>query len=292
MKKYIIAIIIVLAFALILSACQGGNTMKTNQADIKSDEDIKLEAPPPPIKEDADIDSIWLAGGCFWGVEEYMSRVPGVINVTSGYANGSTENPTYQDVINNSGHAETVEVTYDKNQLDLDALLDYYFRIIEPTVLNKQGNDVGSQYRTGIYYKNDDDIDIINEVVKREQKNYDEKIVTEVLKLEHYYLAEEYHQDYLQKNPNGYCHVDFGVLDEENVIKVNPAYYSKPTDAELKEKLTDAQYRVTNKMKPTGLFQMNLIIIISPGYMSMWQPESRFSHQLINMILAVDGRVL
>jgi peptide methionine sulfoxide reductase msrA/msrB len=179
---------------------------------------------------------IWLAGGCFWGVEEFFSRIRGVIGTSVGYANGTTADPSYNDVCrNNTGHAETVHIVYDPSQTDLKSLLGYYFKIIDPTLLNRQGNDRGAQYRTGIYYKDSSDLPVINEAISLEQKKYDKKIVTEVLPLENYYPAEDYHQDYLKKNPNGYCHVDFSILDE----------YKKPLDSELKEKLTPVQYSVT-----------------------------------------------
>lgn len=155
------------------------------------------------------IKKIYLAGGCFWGVEAYMKRINGVIDANSGYANGITENPTYEDVIyNGTGHAETVEVIYNSGKISLETLLKYYFRIIDPTSLNKQGNDKGTQYRTGIYYTDLEDKDIIEKEITLLQKNYPKKIMIEVRPLIRFDLAEDYHQDYLKKNPNGYCHID------------------------------------------------------------------------------------
>lgn len=213
-----------------------------------------------------DLKKIWLAGGCFWGVEEYMSRIDGVVDVTSGYANGETENPSYEDVCHkNTGHAETVHVLYDNTQIGLEKLLDYFFRIIDPTILNRQGNDNGSQYRTGIYYKNKSDKETIEEFVDSIRPDYDEEIVTEVLPLENYYLAEEYHQDYLKKNPNGYFHVDFGVLDEEPEIEVDPDNYTKPSDEEIREKLTSEQYRVTQESATDPAFQNEYYDNHEPG---------------------------
>lgn len=151
---------------------------------------------------------IVLAGGCFWGVEEFLSRINGVISTEVGYANGRTENPTYEDVCyKNTYFAEVCLVEYDEKILSLEDLLKEYWSIIDPTVLNRQGPDVGSQYRTGIYYLNEDDIETILKSKEENQKNYDKKIVTEVLPLTNYYKAEEYHQKYLKKNPNGYCHI-------------------------------------------------------------------------------------
>lgn len=195
------------------------------------------------------LEDIWLAGGCFWGVEAYMARVYGVYDVTSGYANGNTENPSYEDVTRrDSGHAETVHVQYDPDLVSLEKLLSHYFMIIDPTLLNQQGNDRGEQYRTGVYFENEADRAVIEAVMAGEAPKYDDPIVTEVEPLEHYYLAEEYHQDYLEKNPDGYCHVEFDTLEDQDVpALVDPAKYPKPSDEELKAKLTEAQYNVTQK---------------------------------------------
>lgn len=151
---------------------------------------------------------IVLAGGCFWGVEEFISRINGVISTEVGYANGRTENPTYEDVCTkNTFFAEVCFVEYDENILSLEELLNEYWQIVDPTTLNRQGPDLGSQYRTGIYYIDKSDLDIILKSKENNQKNYEKKIVTEVLPLTNYYKAEEYHQKYLKKNPNGYCHI-------------------------------------------------------------------------------------
>ena len=151
---------------------------------------------------------IVLAGGCFWGVEEFFSRIDGVVDTKVGYANGTVDHPSYEDVCTGTtGHAEACYVKYDENKISLKELLDKFLSVIDPTVLNRQGNDVGSQYRTGIYYIDDDDLEIINESLKREQAKYEKPIVTEVVPLSCFYNAEEYHQRYLKKNPDGYCHI-------------------------------------------------------------------------------------
>ena len=148
--------------------------------------------------------TIYLAGGCFWGVEAYFQRIPGVLSTSCGYANGNSRNPSYKEVChNNTGHAETVKIDYDPERLPLKNLLCYYFRIIDPTSLNKQGNDVGTQYRTGIYYVEEADKEIIQQALKKEQEQYSSPLVVEVLPLEAFDSAEEYHQDYLHKNPGG-----------------------------------------------------------------------------------------
>lgn len=199
---------------------------------------------------------IYVAGGCFWGVEEYMSRIPGVLDAASGYANGTTENPTYEDVIfRNTGHAETVKVLYDSNVIPLNVLLQTFFSVIDPTSTNKQGNDVGSQYRTGVYTVDDSDLQIIREVVRIEQKKYADPIVTEILPLDNFSLAEEYHQDYLQKNPNGYCHIDLTTAKDTTLSNlINNQSYLTPSQAELKERLTDIQYRVTQENATENAF--------------------------------------
>lgn len=151
---------------------------------------------------------IVLGGGCFWGVQEFMSRLKGVIKTEVGYANGRGENPTYEDICNNNTYyAEVCKILYDENQISLENILEEFWSIIDPTILNRQGNDIGSQYRTGIYYTDKNDIEIIEKSKNKEQNKYSKKIVTEVKPLEKYYKAEEYHQDYLKKNPGGYCHI-------------------------------------------------------------------------------------
>ncbi|MBQ9346123.1 MAG: peptide-methionine (R)-S-oxide reductase MsrB [Oscillibacter sp.] len=192
---------------------------------------------------------IYLAGGCFWGVEEYFSRIPGVADTVSGYANGTTVSPTYAQVCTGrTGHAETVRVFYNPDAVSLKTLVSQYFKIIDPTVLDRQGNDRGNQYRTGVFYVDEGDVPIIEAVFEAEQAKYDQPIVTELKPLSCFYEAEEYHQDYLVKNPGGYCHVDFSTLKSlpaEDPAFVDPSAYRKPDDAELREALTAEQYNVT-----------------------------------------------
>lgn len=152
---------------------------------------------------------IYLAGGCFWGVEEYFSRINGVVETEVGYANGFMKNPTYEQVCTGTtGHAETVYIKFDESEIRLEDVLDEFWSIIDPTLKNRQGGDIGSQYRTGIYYKDDKDKDVILESLKAQEKKLDSKVVTEVEPLKSFYEAEEYHQNYLKKNPSGYCHID------------------------------------------------------------------------------------
>ena len=167
----------------------------------------------------------------------------GVKDATVGYANGKTTDTNYQ-LIHGTDHAETVHVKYDTNKISLEKLLKYYFQVIDPTSVNKQGNDRGRQYRTGIYYTDSKDKNIILKEIGEQQKKYNDKIQVEVEPLKNYILAEEYHQDYLKKNPNGYCHID---LEQANNVIIDPNDYPKPSDKELQSKLTPLQYSVTQK---------------------------------------------
>ena len=158
---------------------------------------------------------IFLAGGCFWGTEKYFSLIPGVTKTEVGYANGKTEFPTYEDVCwNNTGHAETVLVEYDPDRLELSSLLELYYEVIDPTSLNRQGNDTGTQYRTGIYYVDETDRETIDSSISRLRERTRSPVVIEVKPLENYYAAEEYHQNYLDKNPGGYCHISFDKFEQ------------------------------------------------------------------------------
>ncbi len=157
---------------------------------------------------------IFLAGGCFWGTEHYLKMINGIIKTEVGFANGTTENPSYRDVCDkNTGHAETVKVTYDPKTLTLRNLLNIFFKAIDPTSINKQGGDEGTQYRTGIYYTEEADVPVIQEAINDLSTHYKKPIATEVLALENFYTAEEYHQNYLFKNPTGYCHLPQALFD-------------------------------------------------------------------------------
>ena len=163
------------------------------------------------IKEGKDI---FLAGGCFWGTEHYFKQIEGVVETAVGFANGHTANPTYKEVYTDTtGYAETVHVKYNPGVVSLEFLLQMFFKAIDPTSLNKQGHDEGTRYRTGIYYTSAEDLPIIEKVFNEVQKEYQEPLCVEKLLLENYYSAEEYHQDYLDKNPTGYCHLPQSLFD-------------------------------------------------------------------------------
>lgn len=151
---------------------------------------------------------IYLAGGCFWGTEHFIKQIQGVISTETGFANGHTENPTYKQVYTDTtGYAETVKVVYDADVLNLELLIQLYFKAIDPTSLNKQGEDEGTRYRTGIYYTSDIDLPVIMQVFNEVAKDFIQPLAVEVLPLQNYYPADEYHQDYLDKHPDGYCHL-------------------------------------------------------------------------------------
>ncbi len=194
--------------------------MSENAADAINPTTARRAEPPA----DNNLREIWLAGGCFWGLEAYLAALEGVVYTNVGYANGKTANPTYRQVCyEGTGHAETVYVRYDPRRIGLGTLLTYFFKVIDPTSLNRQGNDRGSQYRTGIYYRDAADREAIAARVAEEQAKYRAPIVTEVLPLSNYYPAEEDHQMYLAKNPHGYCHIDLSVLDNDPMRKDDAA---------------------------------------------------------------------
>lgn len=193
------------------------------------------------------LSEIYFAGGCFWGTEHFFKQIGGVISTEVGYANGEGENPTYQEVCTGkTGFVEVVKVIYDQTQIRLEKLIDLYFKTIDPTSLNKQGNDIGTQYRTGIYYKDVADLPIIKNALSELAKIYSHPIVIEALPLSSFYKAETYHQSYLDKNPDGYCHIPTRLF--ELARKTNPIKkYQRQDDKTLKQQLTAEQYAVTQQ---------------------------------------------
>ncbi|WP_394522667.1 peptide-methionine (R)-S-oxide reductase MsrB [Lacrimispora sp. JR3] len=189
---------------------------------------------------------IYLAGGCFWGTEKYLQNIPGIVATEVGYANGNTEHPTYEEVCShNTGHAETVKVEYDDTVISLPYLLDLYYDVINPVSVNRQGGDVGSQYRTGIYYTDEQDAPVIQRSIEELQKRYKETIAIERLPLRNYYKAEEYHQKYLDKNPGGYCHIGADKFEKAKEAVDISRKFAKKTVEELKQSLTEEQFEVT-----------------------------------------------
>ena len=159
------------------------------------------------------LQTIYLAGGCFWGISEFFSRIDGVISVECGYANGNIHSPTYEQVKNQSADAaETVAVSFDDEQISLSKLLQAFFLVIDPLSLNRQGADCGRSYRSGIYYTTEKQRDTAQQALLELEGELKQKSAVELLPLKSFYPAEEYHQNYLKKNPQGYCHVDFSKL--------------------------------------------------------------------------------
>lgn len=209
--------------------------------------------------EDKDMKEIYFAGGCFWGTEHFFSLVSGVTETEVGYANSRVPSPSYQEVCRGTTEAaETVRVIYDPDIVSLPFLIDLYFKTIDPTILNRQGNDVGTQYRTGIYYTDAADRAAINEAIERESMQHTHSIVVEIKPLDNFYPAENYHQQYLMKNPSGYCHIKPGLmkmaaeakdpyLEQAKGAVKNKRIYRKPSNEELRHQLTAEQYAVTQQ---------------------------------------------
>ena len=151
--------------------------------------------------------TIYLAGGCFWGMQKFFDQFEGVLSTRVGYANGPDQAPTYQQVCQNSGHAETVRIDYDEDRMSLDKLLEMYFLVVDPLSVNKQGEDEGIQYRTGVYYTSPDQLPVLQAAFDAEARKVGAPLAVELLPLENFFPAEEYHQKYLEKNPDGYCHI-------------------------------------------------------------------------------------
>ena len=187
------------------------------------------------------IKTIYLAGGCFWGTAHLFSLVPGVDSAVAGYANSLIAEPTYKQVCTGTtGAAETVKVVYESDSVGLSELLRLFFKSIDPTSLNRQGNDAGTQYRTGIYYTDDSDLEVIEAEYATIQRRHRQPLAVEVRPLKNFYPAEDYHQDYLYKNPDGYCHVDPALFREVRTLGKNNA-----AKAELRKRLTPLQWEVT-----------------------------------------------
>ena len=151
--------------------------------------------------------TIYLAGGCFWGMQKFFDQFDGVLRTEVGYANGPDKAPSYEDVCADSGHAETLRIDYDETRIFLAELLKYYFMVIDPLSVNRQGHDEGIQYRTGIYYTDESLLPDIRSFYQAEERKAGTKLAVELEPLRNFFSAEEYHQKYLDKNPGGYCHI-------------------------------------------------------------------------------------
>lgn len=243
MKKLLIIIMTVLMVGAI-GACSRAPVQNAS-------ENIESEIPQALgdqtyVKQEG-IDVIYLAGGCFWGIEKLMQSLPGVTDVTSGYANGIGKDPTYEYVSSgDSQYRETVRVEYEPNFISLDMILFTFFASIDPTIENKQGNDVGSQYQSGIYYGDDESKATVERIAKVERGRY-EPFAVEIKPLMSFFDAEEYHQDYLSKNINGYCHISSEAFELASHMIVDPANYPRPSNDVIKQTLSKEQYSVTQE---------------------------------------------
>ena len=267
MKKGVSNYGLAIVFAMSLCACsaKGGERTKPIETHTQNIE-TNYQQSEYSNMERKDMQTIYLAGGCFWGTEHFLSLVHGVIEAEVGYANSNVPNPTYREVCTGrTGAAETVKVIYNPKEVSLPFLLNLYYKTIDPTSLNKQGNDRGTQYRTGIYYTDPAERPVIEKSLAQLQEHYSKPLAIEVGPLENFYPAEDYHQDYLDKNPGGYCHISPGLfklakevrdttlLNKEAQESVDAAAtanslertYTKPSDSELRKKLTPLQYEVT-----------------------------------------------
>ncbi|MGG7467038.1 peptide-methionine (R)-S-oxide reductase MsrB [Chryseobacterium arthrosphaerae] len=253
MKNILIVLGIILGIAVFAAGSGLFKKTKPNEAETKKE---KQE-----IMDNKNVREIYFAGGCFWGTEHFFQQIRGVVGTEVGYANGNTQNPTYEEVVSHTtGFAETVKVKYDPEQIDLKLLIDLYFKTIDPTSKDQQGNDRGNQYRTGIYFTDKTDEAVVKGEVQKLAKNYSKPILVETIPLKNFYKAEDYHQDYLDKNPGGYCHIEPGLF--EMAKKANPlpaatkaTSYQKQDKKVLKEKLTAEQYNVTQENGTERPFQ-------------------------------------
>ena len=201
------------------------------------------------------IEVIYLAGGCFWGVERLMQVINGVVKTTTGYANGKEGAiATYQEVCSGkTDFRETVRVEYDPKIVSLETLLFAFFKVIDPTLINRQGHDVGTQYQSGIYFIDDKTKETV-EYVASIEKLRSKKFYVEIKELVNFYEAEDYHQDYLIKNPNGYCHINLKEIQEAAQIKIDAGKYPRPDESVIKQRLSVEQYQVTQEKKTEAPF--------------------------------------
>jgi peptide methionine sulfoxide reductase msrA/msrB len=245
MIKFIVGTMIVF----LISACVADGSLSISEgADAGKETEVEMERTPfdETYAKQEGIGVIYMAGGCFWGMERLMQSIDGVVDVVSGYANGRADvDPTYDKVITgDTGYRETVRVEYDPSIVSLDALLFTYFSVIDPTIRNAQGNDRGTQYQTGLYYADEASQETVQRIAAIERERA-ERFEVEIEPLARFYTAEEYHQDYLDKNPLGYCHISPDEIGMASEMIVDPGDYPLPPEEQIKDSLTGLQYNVT-----------------------------------------------
>lgn len=215
---------------------------------------------------------IYLAGGCFWGMQGYFDKINGVLKTDVGYANGSTASTSYKE-LHKTMHAETLHLVYDKDVISLDEILRHFIRVIDPTSINRQGNDIGTQYRSGIYYTDLKSGEEAISFIKNITKFYEKPIAVEVEPLRNYILAENYHQKYLEKNPSGYCHIDLN-LAQIPLEKI----YTQSSDDEIRKNLSEISYKVTQENATEMPFSSDLNDFYEKGiYVDIVSKEPLFS---------------
>ena len=225
---------------------------------------------------------IYFAGGCFWGTQHYMSQFHGVLESEVGYANGVVDNPTYQQVYTDqTGHVECVKVSFDSYVISLKTLCRLFFRSIDPLLKNRQGDDCGTRYRTGIYYMNEADKESVNEVFQEIQSGYDKPLAVEILPLDCFYKGEEYHQQYLLKNPDGYCHLSSSLLKSAKM-------YSQII-SELMDCSDDEKKAVLPKFFKTGKGEYGegdkFIGVIVPDTRKVAKRHKEMPYEVLEMLL-------
>ena len=191
---------------------------------------------------------IYFAGGCFWGVEHFFKGIDGVLEAVPGYANGNTENPSYKEVYTDTtGHAETVKVTYNPDRVGLGMLLKLFFTVTDPLTLNRQGHDEGTRYRSGVFYADDEDRPVIEQAFRETESRLGVPIVTELEPLRCFYPAEEYHRDYLDKNPDGYCHLSLKTFIYLRLYQDIRLFLGD--EADVTARMADISALISKKMK-------------------------------------------
>ncbi|PKO10441.1 MAG: peptide methionine sulfoxide reductase [Chloroflexi bacterium HGW-Chloroflexi-2] len=258
MTKKVQILMLTALVMILVSAC--GSTTETPISNPTMTEEEKVSEMTqtgfdPTYVEKEGVEVIYLAGGCFWGLEKLMQSLPGVVDVVSGYANGNADiEPTYNKVITGqTGYRETIRVEYQPKVISLDAILFAYFQVIDPTIKNAQGNDIGTQYQTGVYYTDETSKATVERIASIERARH-EKFVVEIETLERFYDAEEYHQDYLIKNPLGYCHISSDEVNTISEMVVDPDNYQRPSEDQIRENLSDLQYKVTQNAGTESAF--------------------------------------
>ena len=246
MKKRPLLFAAILLCAFILTGCSAGAAKSEAAADSREGTVMTGQGLDGTYQKEDGREVIYLAGGCFWGMEKLAAALPGVVDAVSGYANGTCDGtPTYELVCRGgTGFRETVRVVYDPAVITLPQILQAYFLVIDPTVSNRQGNDIGAQYQTGVYYNDTASEETVERIFAAEAGKYT-SFAVEHGPLVVFYDAEAYHQDYLEKNPDGYCHIPAHEIDAVAALIAAEESYEKPTPEQLKKSLTAEQYDVT-----------------------------------------------